>query len=332
MARKSLGFVPLIWVCAYCNTKNPGPIKTCTSCGAPQPDDVDFLQVEDEEFNFIKDEALIRMAKAGPDIHCPYCGTRNPSSAELCSNCGGEIGVGGKVREAGQEVRTVQEAQAPPPAAAPKPKKKRSRLFTILMIVGVLAVIACVIVTLMLFLKTDTVTATVTGVEWERSIAVEAFTTTTERDWWDEVPEGADVITCTQEYRYTSEDPEPNATEVCGEERVEDTGTGIGEVVQDCTYQVYDDYCEYEIMDWVVVDTISESGENLEPAWPVTNLTEDQRLGAREETYTIAFSDNGDSYTYTTSTDELFQIAEPGSVWLLEVNQLGGVQSIEPAN
>ena len=332
MARKTLGFVPLIWVCPYCATKNPGPIKTCTSCGAPQPDDVEFLQVDDDEFNFIKDEALIRMAKAGPDIHCPYCGTRNPATAELCSNCGGELNVGGKARKAGQEVRTVEEAQAPPPVAAPKPKKKRSRWFTIFAVIGVLALIACLIVTFMLFLKTDTVTATVTDVQWERSIAVEAFTTTTEQDWWDEVPEGAEVLTCTQEYRYTSEEPEPNATEVCGEERVEDTGTGIGEVVQDCTYQVYDDYCEYEIMDWVVVDTITESGDNLNPAWPVTNLTENQRLGARDETYSIVFTDNGDSYTYTTTTDDLFLIAEPGSTWLLEVNQLGGVQSIEPAD
>jgi hypothetical protein len=71
MARKSLGFIPLIWTCAYCETQNPGPIQTCTGCGAPQPPDVKFTRVDQETFDFIKDEALIRMAKAGPDIHCP---------------------------------------------------------------------------------------------------------------------------------------------------------------------------------------------------------------------------------------------------------------------
>lgn len=86
MTRKSLGFVPLIWQCAFCNTQNPGPIKSCTSCGAPQPENVEFLQVDEARFNFIKDEALIRMAKAGPDIHCPFCGTRNVSTAEVCKN------------------------------------------------------------------------------------------------------------------------------------------------------------------------------------------------------------------------------------------------------
>ncbi len=47
---------------ATLQTKNPGPIKTCTACGAPQPEDVEFTRVDQETFNFIKDEALIRMA------------------------------------------------------------------------------------------------------------------------------------------------------------------------------------------------------------------------------------------------------------------------------
>ena len=81
--------------------------------------------VDEEEFNFIKDEALIRMAKAGPDIHCPYCGTRNPGTAELCSNCGGELSMGGKFRKAGIKVQSVSEAEEPPPVEAPAPKKKR---------------------------------------------------------------------------------------------------------------------------------------------------------------------------------------------------------------
>lgn len=108
MARKSLGFVPLVWECPSCGTVNPGPIKSCTSCGAPQPEEVDFLQVDEEKFNFIKDEALIRMAKAGPDIHCPYCSTLNPATHEHCSNCGGDLSLGGKARQAGQRVQSVQ--------------------------------------------------------------------------------------------------------------------------------------------------------------------------------------------------------------------------------
>jgi ribosomal protein L40E len=332
MARKSLGFVPLIWECAFCNTQNPGPIKSCTGCGAPQPDDVEFLRVDEEEFNFIKDEALIRMAKAGPDIHCPFCGTRNPSTAELCSKCGGEIGMGGKARETGKAVRTVSEAHERKPAPITQPKKKRSKGCVILGAIGGLAILAGLIVLLVMLLKTDTVYGTVSGVSWERSIVIEAFMPVTKSDWWDEVPDDAEVISCEQEYRYTSEDPEPNSTEVCSEERVEDTGTGVGEVVQDCTYEVYDDFCEYTVMEWAEVETVTETGSDLDPYWPSISLTTDQREGDRSESYAITFDADGKDYTYTTSDLDLFIQAQPGTRWELEVNKLGGVKSIIPNN
>ena len=332
MARKTLGFVPLIWQCPSCDTQNPGPIKTCTSCGAPQPEDVDFKTVDEKEFEYIKDEALIRMAKAGPDIHCPYCGTRNPNTAELCANCGGDLSMGGKLRNAGVKVESVSDQASPPPVEAPAPKKKRSRALVIFGIIAGIACLAGFIVMMILLLKTDEITGRVTDVAWERSVAVEAFQAVTDQAWRDEIPENAEVVSCTQAYRYTSEEVQPNATEVCGTPYVVDTGTGVGEEVQDCTYDVYDDYCEYEAMQWVVVETVTESGDSLNPFWPSPSLTGEQRLGERQENYVITFNADGDRYTYETSNSELFLQAEPGSTWILSVNQLNAVQSIEPAN
>ncbi len=332
MARKTLGFIPLIWKCAHCDTQNPGPIKTCTSCGAPQPPDVKFTRVDEATFNFIKDEALIRMAKAGPDIHCPFCGTRNLATAKLCTNCGGELNVGGQARQVGGRVETEAEAQASSVPATPVPAKKLSRSAIIFGVLGVMACLAIMIVLMMMLFKTDDITASVTDIAWERSVAVEAFTLVTSSGWWDEIPSSADVQSCSQAYRYTSDVPQANATEVCGEEYVEDTGTGIGEVVQECVYRVYDDYCEYTAMAWVVVDTVTESGNDLYPDWPYLTLGQDQREGARNERYRITFSGDGESYTYTTTDSDLFIMAEPGSRWILSVNSMGGVQSIEPAN
>jgi len=191
MARKSLGFVPLVWECPSCGTVNPGPIKSCTSCGAPQPEEVDFLQVDEEKFNFIKDEALIRMAKAGPDIHCPYCSTLNPATHEHCSNCGGDLSLGGKARQAGQRVQSVQESQeppAPPPPSSvpsdastslPTPQPK-SRALLFILLAG-LVLVACLVAASSLFGKADTVSATVTWVAWERSIPIESYTETDAR-------------------------------------------------------------------------------------------------------------------------------------------------------
>jgi len=340
MARKSLGFVPLIWVCPSCGTQNPGPIKSCTACGAPQPDDVEFLQVDEEQFNFIKDEALIRMAKAGPDIHCPYCGTRNTAGTEYCKKCGGDISQGGKARKTGGKVRTAAEAQqAPPPqpeasskpAPSQKPRKKLSRTATILIVIAGLALIAACIAVIIILTKSEEVNAVVTDVQWERSIAIEAYSPVTESDWWDEIPEDAEILSCTEKYRYTSDEPVANSTEVCGEEYVEDTGTGVGEVVQDCTYEVYDDYCDYTVMEWVVVETVTETGDDLAPFWPDMTLQTDQREGERTEEYTIFFEVDNEDYEYTTSDESLFSLADPGSKWILDVNKLG-VKSAEPAN
>jgi hypothetical protein len=333
MTRKTLGFIPLIWQCAFCDTQNPGPIKSCTSCGAPQPEDVEFLQVDEERFNFIKDEALIRMAQAGPDIHCPFCGTRNLATAETCKKCGGDLSWDGKQRASGQRVPTVAEAQArratTPPA--PEPTQKRKAPTAAILIISLAVIVGCIILLIML-LRTDDVTATVSDLQWERSVAIEAYTNVTDSDWRDQVPANAEVTSCSMIYRSTSGQPQVNATEVCGEPYVEDTGTGIGEVVQDCEYEVYDDYCEYTMMAWVVVGTVTETGRDQSPFWPALNLEPDQREGDRSETYTIVFRDGGDSYRYTTSDERIFSRAELGSRWTLQINQLGGVQALEPAN
>jgi len=357
MARKSLGFIPLIWVCPSCETQNPGPIKTCTACGAPQPDDVAFQRVDIEKFNIIKDEALIRMAKAGPDIHCPFCGTRNLATAKTCTQCGGNLSMGGKTRQTGQRVtkqgvapsvKTTRPAQtsrpaqpaksrktAPsvvPAAAASTPKPKRNKLIFIFVGVAVVACIVGAIILTLLLSKTEDVTGTVQNASWTRSITIEEFAAVTDSGWWDEIPAGAETGSCSMEYRFTSEQPEPNSTEVCSEVYVEDTGTGIGEVVQDCTYEVYEEYCDYTTMEWVEVDTAVESGTNLNPVWPDPILSTDQRLGEYKENYKITFSGDGETYTFSTTDSDLFVMAEPGSQWVLAINQLGDVRSIEPAN
>lgn len=336
MARKSLGFVPLVWECPSCKTQNPGQIKSCTSCGAPQPPDIEFQLVDEDKFNFIKDEALLRMIKAGPDIHCPYCGTRNPATNQLCVQCGGDLSLGGKSRKTGQRVKTVSEAQSeaqskPTPTASTVPPANRKRLFFIFGILGIIATIICVVLIVALT-KTDDIVGTVSGLQWERSVIVEAYTTVNRSDWMDNVPSDGDIVSCSQEYRYTSDTPVTNATEVCGEVYYEDTGSGAAEAVQDCTYEVYDDYCEYTIMDWVTIDTATASGTDSNPYWPDVILSMDEREGASQESYLITFSGDGDTYQYSTTDSQLFEEAEIGSRWTLSVNQLGGVQSIEPAN
>lgn len=359
MARKKLGHVELQWNCPNCGGVNPGLEKTCGSCGAPQPEDVQFEQTARQEL--ISDEKVLAQAETGADIHCPYCGTRNKAGVETCSQCGGDLSEGAR-RKAGRVVGAYktgpvqqipcphcgtenpdtaelcyqcggniqQEAQPEMAAQSTQPAaQKRSWLKPALIAVGVML---CGLVALfvVLSLRTEEFTGTVQNVQWERSIPIEALGPVTYQAWLDEVPAEAELGACQEERRTVQDEPRPNAVEVCGTPYNVDSGDGLAEVVQDCEYHVYDDFCDYTVIEWGVVDTVMISGVDYNPIWPEPILEEDQRLGDdRTEKYVILFDTGEQTYTFTTTDYELFKQAQPGTTWTLNINTFGGVQNIE---
>ncbi|HEX5840666.1 MAG TPA: zinc-ribbon domain-containing protein, partial [Anaerolineales bacterium] len=104
--RRTLGYIQNEWTCPNCGTRNKGGSKTCENCGAPQPENVQFELPSEQKL--VTDDKQIDAAKKGADIHCPFCGTRNPADAETCSQCGGDL-TEGKSREVGRLM------QVPPP-------------------------------------------------------------------------------------------------------------------------------------------------------------------------------------------------------------------------
>jgi ribosomal protein L40E len=356
MAKKSLGHVELQWTCPNCETVNPGLVKICEGCGAPQPADVEFHQPEQQEF--ITDEEKLAKAKAGPDIHCPYCGTRNPAGATQCSQCKGDL-TGGIKRKSGRVVgafksgpvqkiicphcgtenletntRCTQcggslkgqpeaEKAAAKAKAEDKPKAKRGGLIGIG--AGLLAACAAVY---FIFFSTSTVSGEVQSVGWERSVPILEFIPVEHEDWQDQIPSDGEVLSCDSKEREVVSEPVANSKEVCGTPYTVDTGGGAGEVMQDCEYHVYDDYCTYTLLEWSPVDTVTLTGNDFSPVWPSPSITSDQQLGEQSETYTIVFDADGKTYTFETEDVNLFMRADIGSVWELEVNPLGGVQSI----
>ncbi|MGB7874375.1 MAG: zinc ribbon domain-containing protein, partial [Anaerolineales bacterium] len=101
MARKSKGFIELEWTCPNCETRNKGFDKSCVNCGAPQPENVQFEAPAEKKF--VSDEKADELRERSADIHCGFCGTRNPSTAKTCSQCGADLSEG-EARQAGREI------------------------------------------------------------------------------------------------------------------------------------------------------------------------------------------------------------------------------------
>lgn len=358
MAKKKLGYVELHWECPNCSTINPGSETVCRGCAAPQPEDVEFFQPTRQQL--IEDEERLKKAKAGVDIHCAYCGARNPAGATTCSQCKADLSEG-KRREAGKVVGAYHEGEVPEitcphcgsknpetssrcsncggslskkpepaavkaaAAAQPAAKPKRGAL----LVIGLIFAAICVSI-YFIFLRTSATNGTVTGVEWERSVVLEALVPVEYQDWIDEIPADGEVVSCSEEKRGETDQPTEGAVEICGTPYSVDTGSGFAEVVQDCIYEIYDDYCTYTMVEWGAVDVIAVGGQDFNAYWPDPDLTQDQRLGQGEESYTIIFSADGETYRYPTEDYALFQQAEIGSRWELEINSIGGVQSISP--
>lgn len=352
MANKTVGYIELEWTCPNCNNKNPGMKKFCGACGAAQPANVQFEVGQNDEL--IKDSEKQTIAAKGADIYCPFCNTRNTSDAEVCSQCGGDLKEGVR-RESGKVISgPAKEASTPVkcsgcgtenPAGSTTCSacgislvkyqqvnptnsgniNKKSFTFRPWMLLPILSLVMlfCVIIGF-LFLKTTDTKGVVNNTEWQRNISIEEQREVVREAWKDELPAGAIPLSCQQEYRRRQDTPALGAREVCSTQLV-DQGNGSAKVEETCYYEVYDDYCKYNSLEWQSVNNVQASGTDLQPYWPDPMLLNGQREGNRTETYTVYFSTDKGIEEYTTNDTALFAQFIPGSEWILSINTLGAV-------
>jgi hypothetical protein len=198
------------------------------------------------------------------------------------------------------------------------------------LIVGVLFICGLLALFVLLTGRTEATTGEVQGVYWERSIVVEELLPVEYQAWEDQIPSEGNLIDCQEELRSIEAEPAPNSLEVCGTPYEVDTGSGFAEVVQDCEYHVYDDYCSFTVPEWQQVEVATASGEDFAPAWPDPILASGQRLGQQGgERYVCIFDAGGEVFEYETSDMNTYQQCEIGSRWELNVNTFGSVISIE---
>jgi hypothetical protein len=332
MTKETLGYVRLEWTCRRCGGKNPGPEKLCIHCGASIDEQDQFELPETQEF--VTDAEELKKAAAGPDIHCPYCETRNPAGSTVCKQCGGSLAEG-IVRDSGHVVGAPPVTRPPAePRAAPRPVAAKVKGLPWYLFAGLaVLLLVCCVGAYLLARPSKELNGVVRDVSWERRISIEALQPVSREDWRDEIPSDARLGNCRRKEHHTqSEEPAPGveADKICGTPYTIDQGSGYGEVVQDCEYRVYADWCEYTREEWQEVDASIASGQDLNPYWPQVSLVSDQREGEHSEEYEVNFETESRSYTYHPGDADEFSRYVIGSKWMLSVNALGGVTSVEP--
>ena len=356
MPQETVGYVELEWTCVHCGTKNEGTRQVCISCHAPMADSAKFNQSGKGEL--ITDKDLIAKAEKGPDVNCPYCGTRNIAEAPKCVHCGGDL-TDAATRSSGEVLGAFQSGPQPDvkcpacgtmnPAGASKcnkcgsplgvtapvkpqpalPAKSKGIGIIPIVIIG-LIIVAC-LAFVVLSARSSSAAGNVQSVSWQRSIDVMKQQPVNHTDWKDNIPAGAKVGACTQKVRSTQDTPAQNAVKVCGTAYTVNQGNGAGKVVKDCVYQVMADSCAYSTLEWVRVDAVVAKGSDLNPVWPDVASNATQRPGSKVETYTVTFLSNDKTYTYSPSTQQEFSRFTNGSKWKLTINGLNVVTKVESA-
>lgn len=351
MQRSSKGVVQLEWVCPNCDSRNPGPVKNCENCGAAQPENVQFQRAAEEKL--ITDEKAVAAAKAGADIHCGFCGTRNPATAATCSQCGADLKEGTS-RQAGQALKAAPAAPkvvrcsncgsenpgsaktctncgAPLVIAKPAPthvhaavqsgaavSKPKAKPFNWLIAggIGAFLLLCCVAVVVMFLVPSSSVQGTVSNVYWKTSVPVQELQSVNYSNESGNPPSDAYNVSCRTESR-----------QVC-EEKTVDQGNGYAEVIQECR-DVSEQYCSYTVDEWKTVQSYNLDGTDLFPVYAEPTLFNDQRLGTASTDMTVYFSTDKGQETYTPGSLGEFQQFQIGSVWTLNLNVLGGVVNVE---
>ena len=135
---------------------------------------------------------------------------------------------------------------------------------------------------------------------------------------------------CSQKVRDQSDTYVSGSEEVCGEPYYVDKGNGYSEKVQDCHYEIYDDYCTYIYQDWDVINVAKASGSDANPSLPVVNLITNERRGNEAISYSVSLQDsNGETYKYSPSSLQEYQSFEVNAEYLIEVNGVGSIVQLE---
>ena len=302
----------MLWDCKYCGQKKLLGLthRFCASCGSPQdpgaryfPADSEKVAVADHEF-------------VGADVACPTCKAGNSKRAKCCGQCGAPLDKASEVRTRDEQVRDehaqfqVGSVQGRPAAAATVTQPKKTPWIPIAIFAGILGLIVLIVAVLSMKKKAH---LEVSGLTWERTIAIETFGNDRRSGWCDELPSGSREIARRKEQRGSDKVEDGQDCKV----KRKDKGDGTFKETKECTPKYksvpkMSDKCDYDVTAWKVARSLKASGaKETAPSWPsVPSLRLGtclgcERTGSRAESYIVTVRD-----AKTGASDEC-KVAEP---------------------
>ena len=198
--------VELTWRCTSCGTKGVlGRHKNCPECGSPREKgemSMDGLGKDGDKdgdgYNdaaTVTDLKLLDLANAGYDWFCTHCGSGNRGDGNECSNCSSPRY--GEAKEDHPALSTPKPSPKPTPAPQPPPYREEEPLpppdDTHWKVFGIVVLLILTALFGYWATRTHDVEGAVRTMEWSRTVAVDAWTPFTERDWRHRASERVEV-------------------------------------------------------------------------------------------------------------------------------------------
>jgi hypothetical protein len=178
--------IEMTWVCAACSLRNLGRHTGCQRCGKAKTTEAYEMPAEVSQAASVTDPELLRLATAGANWVCRYCGSDQRRLDGECARCGGE-------RTARERQEHASAGQAPRPAA-PGPVPGRSWSPAALLVPVASLAIFGLVIGLFLFARRPAppptvvgqptsepaepvgpVPGSVVGLKWEQRLVIERY-------------------------------------------------------------------------------------------------------------------------------------------------------------
>ena len=309
------------WDCPFCGSQGiRGDVANCPSCGRARGDVQFYMKDHSEgasreadergDLEYLTEEQAKYISR-NPDWYCSFCNSLNSDNAQFCANCGASReNSEANYFEMKKKLQEREQARAAA-AARPQPQQKKGGIRPLFIILAVVLVIVGIFV--FMNSKKTSGDLTVTGINWDRSIAIEENVMYAESGW--SLPQGAEQTRTAREiHHYNPVLDHYESREVQRSRQVvdhyetyydyKDLGNGTfeeiprerpvyeteyyTETVKEPVYRnepVYATKYYYNVWRWTPSREATASGDTHDTYWPDTNLTENEREGERKEEY-----------------------------------------------